>query len=162
MRKVTRTLTLDCDANTVWSMFFDDAFIRGVHLDGMEFRELEILKKTDTTRSLRAVPKMDAPAAVAKLLGDRFGYEERATLDREKNEWRFSMIPNALGDKLRTEGVTRLEALGDDRVRRRDEVTFDCKVFGLGGLIEGTAEKQLKTSWEKEEAFVRRWLAKKD
>ncbi|HTJ80852.1 MAG TPA: DUF2505 domain-containing protein [Polyangiaceae bacterium] len=160
MRKANRTLELDCDADTFWKMLFDDAFIRGVHLDGMGFREIEILKKTDSSRTLRAVPKLDAPEAVAKLLGDRFGYEERATLDRTKNEWRFHMVPNALGEKLRTEGTTRLEPLGDGRVRRRDEVTFECKVFGLGGMIESTAEKQLKASWEKEEAFVKRWLSK--
>lgn len=160
MRKATRTVELDCDVDSFWKTFFDDAFIRGVHLDGMGFREIEVLEKSDTTRRLRAVPKLEAPEAVAKILGDRFGYEERATLDRAKNEWRFSMSPNALGDKLRTDGVIRLEELGPKRVRRRDEVTFDCRLFGLGGLIENTAEKQLRASWEKEEAFLKKWLAK--
>lgn len=160
MRKANRTVELDCDVETFWKTFFDDAFIRESHKDGMGFREIEVLSKTDTSRKLRAVPKLDAPEVVAKLLGDKFGYEERATLDRAKNEWRFTMIPNALGEKLKTEGTIRIEEIGPKRIRRKDEVSFDCKVFGVGGLIEATAEKELKTSWAKEEAFLKKWLAK--
>lgn len=160
MKKATRTVDLDCSAETYWKTFFDDAFVRAVHLEGMAFREIEILAKTETSRRLRAVPKLEAPEAVAKILGDRFGYEERATFDRAKNEWRFSMLPNALGDKLKTEGVIRVEELGPNKIRHRDEVTFECKVFGLGGIIETTAEKQLRLSWAQEEAFMKKWLAK--
>jgi hypothetical protein len=160
MRKLTRTLVLDCDPETFWKVFFDDEYIRRMHLDGLGFREIEILEKTDTRRRLRAVPALDIPETVAKLLGDRFGYEERGTVDREKGEWRWSMAPNALGDKLRTEGTVTIESAPGGKTRRHDNVVIEAKLFGVGSLIEGTAEKQLRASWEKEETFLKRWLGR--
>lgn len=160
MRKLTRTLVLDCEPEKFWSVFFDDEYIRKMHLEGLGFREVEILEKTETRRRLRAVPALDVPETVAKLLGDRFGYEERGTVDRSKGEWRWSMLPNALGDKLRTEGTVTIESAPGGKTRRHDNVVIEAKLFGVGSLIEGTAEKQLRASWEKEEAFLKRWLAR--
>jgi hypothetical protein len=153
-------MVLDCDTDTFWKVFFDDEYAKRLHREGLGFREIEILDKTESSRRLRAVPSMEVPPAVERLLGDRFGYEERGTLDKERGEWRWSMVPNALGGKLRTEGTVRVEAAGDGKTRRRDEVTIEASVFGVGGLIEGAAEKQLKISWEKEETFLKKWLAR--
>jgi hypothetical protein len=160
MRRLSRTIDLDCSADTFWKMFFEEDFIRRMHKEGLGFRELDILERSETRRRLRAVPSLDVPEAVAKLLGDRFGYEERGTFDPARGEWKWSMIPNAMGDKLRTEGSIVVESAGEGKARRRDEVTIDCKVFGVGGLIEGSAEKQLRVSWDKEEAFLKSWIAK--
>jgi hypothetical protein len=159
MRKLTRTIVLDCEPEKFWNVFFDDDYIRKMHKDGLGFREIEILEKTETRRRLRAVPSLEVPETVARLLGDRFGYEERGTVDRARGEWRWSMAPNALGDKLRTEGTITIESAPGGKTRRRDDVVIEAKLFGVGGLIEASAEKQLRASWEKEEAFMKRWLA---
>ena len=160
MRRTTREDVLDCDVETFWKVFLDREYTEKCYLQGLDFKELEILEQTETTRRIRAVPRLEVPAAVAKLLGDRFGYEERGTLDRAKNEWRWSNTPNTLGDKLKTEGTLRVEPAGEGKCRRIDEVTFDAKVFGVGGLLETTAEKQVRAAWEKETAFLRGWLKK--
>jgi hypothetical protein len=160
MRRLSRSIDLDCDTETFWKVFFDEDYIRRLHKEGLGFREIEILEKTDSRRRLRAVPSLEVPEAVARLLGDRFGYEERGTLDQARGEWRWSMAPNALGDKLRTEGTIVVEAAGEGKARRRDEVVIEAKVFGIGGVIESSAEKQLRTSWQKEEEFLKRWLAR--
>lgn len=160
MRRLSRTLNLDCDPDTFWKIFFDEDYIRRLHKEGLGFREIEILERSDSKRRLRAVPSLEVPEAVARLLGHRFGYEEKGTLDKARGEWRWSMAPNALGDKLRTEGTIAVEAAGDGKARRRDEVIIEAKVFGIGGVIKSSAEKQLRISWQREEDFLNRWIAR--
>ena len=48
--------------------------------------------------------------------------------------------------------------MGDAECRRSDEVVIEGKIFGLGGVIESTAEKEVRASWDKERAFFTRWL----
>jgi hypothetical protein len=158
MRKLDRETRFDCSPETFWNAFWDPEFNRKLYLEALGFREIEILEQTDVTRRMRAVPKLDMPGPLVKVLGDRFGYEERGKLDRARGEWRWSTIPNALGDKIRTEGVLRIVSDGSG-CRRLDEVTIEAKVFGIGGLIESTAEKQLRASWEKEAVFTKSWLS---
>ena len=160
MRQLDRETLFDCAPDAFWKAFLDLEFNRRLYLDALSFREIDILEQTDTSRRMRAVPRLELPGPLAKVLGDRFGYEERGQLDRPKGEWRWHTIPNAMGDKIKTEGILRIEAAGDGRCRRLDQVTIEAKVFGIGGLIESTAEKQLRASWEKEAVFTKGWLAK--
>lgn len=161
MRKATASHVIHCDADTFWKVFFDDEYNRRFYLDELGFKQLEIIDKTETSRRLRGVPKLNMPGPVMKLLGDSFGYVEQGTLDRAKNEWRWKMIPNTMADKLKTEGIIRLEPAGDGKVRRLDEVTMEAKVFAIGGLIESSTEKEIRDAWEKEARFMNRWLEKK-
>ena len=61
---------------------------------------------------------------------------------------------------MSTHGVVRVEATGDGKCRRSDEVHVEAHMFGVGGLIESTVEKELRSSWAKEFAFLTRWLEK--
>ena len=159
MRNATATHTIDCNIETFWKLFLDEAYNKRFYLDELGFKEFEILEMTDTLRRLRGVPKLNMPKPVMMFFGDSFGYEEVASLDRDKNEWRWKVIPNTMRDKLRTEGVIRLEAMGNDKCRRIDEVNLEAKVFGIGGLIESSTEKEVRDAWEKETRFMNRWLA---
>jgi hypothetical protein len=158
MRKARATHDLACDPETFWKIFLDEAYTTKLYRDELGFRELEILEQSETARRLRGVPKLNMPAPVTKLLGDRFGYVESGTLDRGKSEWHWRMTPNTMADKLRTEGLLRIEPLDGGRCRRTDEVTLEAKVFGIGGLIESSAEKEVRDAWQKEYAFLDRWL----
>ena len=96
------------------------------------------------------------------MVGNGFAYEEHGTLDRAKNEWTWRMVQPAgqSGKKLiTTRGVTRITAVGDGASRRADEVVVEANVFGLGGMIESTIEKEVRAGWSKEIAFLHRWLA---
>lgn len=161
MKNASEQNSFSCDAKTYWDTFWDDAYLRALFLDGLGFRDFSVLEKTDTNRKLRIVPAMNLPGPVAKILGDSFAYEEHGTLDREKNVWRWKMVPGkAMQGKLFTEGTIRITPEGE-RVRRTDEVSIEAKVFGVGGLIEASAEKELRAAWSKEATFLRRWLEKK-
>jgi hypothetical protein len=157
MKTVTASSVLPCTPDRFWSIFLDEKFTRELFLDVLGYRELTVLERTDTSRKLHVVPKINLPGPLQKLMGDSFAYEEHGTLDRGKNEWTWRMVPKK--EIVLTRGRVRLEAVGDAQCRRNDEVTIEGKLFGLGGVIESTAEKETRASWDKERALLERWLA---
>ena len=158
MRKTTATNIIDCDVDTFWKMFFDEAYNRAFYMDELGFTKFEILSSSDNARVIRAVPKLDMPKPVMKLLGSSFGYEEHGTLDRDKNLWSWKMVPNTMADKLKTEGTIKIEAAGEGKCRRTDTCTLEAKIFGVGGLVESSTEKEVRSAWSKETVFLTRWL----
>jgi Protein of unknown function (DUF2505) len=159
MRKPTASHTIDCDIDTFWKVFWEDeAFSTKLYLEELGFKECELLERTDTFRRIRLVPKMNLPRPVVKVLGDRFGYEDHATLDRAKNELRWEMKPNTMADKLIMRGTIRVEPAGDNRCRRSDEVSIEAKMFGVGKLIESSTEGEVRSAWSTEAAFLNRYV----
>ncbi|MFT3770883.1 MAG: DUF2505 family protein [Minicystis sp.] len=63
-----------------------------------------------------------------------------------------------MADKLFTGGVIRAERIDDNKTRRVAEMTVEAKIFGVGGLIESSAEKQLRDGWDKSAAFMNKYL----
>jgi len=161
MRKATSSHVYDCSVDTFWDVFLSEEYTRKFYLEGLKFPTCEIVSQSATERRMRVVPKLDMPKPVTKVLGDSFGYTEEATISRDESEFRWKMKPNAMGDKLRTEGIIRVEPVGDDKCRRIDEVTVEAKVFGVGKLIESSAEKQIQDSWKAEADFFSRYLREK-
>ena len=154
MKRLDRTLELGCSVSEFWSRFFDDeAFATRLYTEGLGFVSAEVVRKTADERVMRLVPNVKLPDALASLLKGTLGYEDRATLDRETSALSFRSA--ALAEKLVTTGVIRVEPAGEGRCRRRDEVRIEGKVFGLGGLLEQTAEKELLQSWAREERFLK-------
>jgi Protein of unknown function (DUF2505) len=156
MKTVTATAVLPCTPDTFWKIFLDERFTRALFIDELQFKELTVLELTDSARKIRVVPKVNLPGALQKLVGDSFAYEEHGTLDRAKNEWSWRMVPRK--EIIATRGKTRVEPVGDGQCRRSDEVTIEGKIFGLGGIIESTAEKEVRNSSQKELALFTRWL----
>jgi hypothetical protein len=156
MKTVTASTVLPCPPETFWKVFLDEQFTRALFLDELQFKELTILELTDSSRKVRVVPKINLPGPLQKLVGDSFGYEEHGTLDRARNEWTWRMIPKK--EIIATRGKVRVEPTGDGHCRRNDEVIIEGKIFGLGGVIESTAEKEVRASSAKENAFFVRWL----
>jgi hypothetical protein len=157
MRKLRESTTFPCDVETYWRRFWDDDVARRLYMEGLSFRAFTVVSKTDNDRTLRVQPKMSLPSAVEKILGPSFAYDEIGSLDRASSTWSWRM-KSPLGDKLETRGTIRIEAEGSG-VRRTDEVVLDARVFGLGSLIESSAEKELRAAWEREFSFWRRELS---
>jgi hypothetical protein len=158
MKTVTASNVLPCSAETLWKVFFDERFTRTLFLEVLQFKELTVLELTETTRKIRLVPRVNLPAVLQKLVGDSFAYEEHGTLDRANNLWSWRMVPRK--EIVATRGTVRVEPDGEGRCRRHDEVVIEGKIFGVGGLIESTAEKEVRASWTKELAFLNQWLEK--
>jgi hypothetical protein len=158
MKTVTGSAVLPCSAETFWKVFFDEQYMRALFIDELKYTELTVLELTETARKLRVVPKLNLPGPLQKLVGDSFGYEEHGTFDRARNLWTWRMVPKK--EIVATRGSLRIEPISDTQCRRHDEVIIEGKIFGLGGVIESTAEKEARASWAKEQAFLERWLKK--
>ncbi len=105
------------------------------------------------------MPKMTMPGPVAKLLGSNFRYTEEAKLDKARKVWTFKMTPSVLADKMRQEGSMRVEPVGDGKVRRIADIVIEAKIFGVGGLIESSAEKALREGWDQSAVFMNKYIA---
>ncbi len=164
MGKFTVTHEIHCNKETFWKIFFDKDFnieLYKTHLGFPDFRIID-QKETDTEiiRKAAGTPKMDVPGPIAKLLGSNFSYHEDGKFNKATGIWQWKMQPSALADKMRNEGVMRIEAIGDNKVRRIADITIEAKIFGVGGLIESTAEKQLREGWGQSAIFMNDWIKK--
>jgi len=147
-----------------WKTFFDRGFNERLYRDYLHFPEFEVTEQTETEteirRKLRVLPKLDMPGAVQKVLGSSFRYVEEGTFDRKSKTWRFKTIPSLLADKTKNEGVLRVEAAGDDKVKRILDVSLEVKVFGLGGTLESTFEKAIRDGWNNSARYMNEQVAK--
>ncbi len=164
MKRAVETTTLPCTPEAFWSVFLDAEYLKKLYVEQLQFKSFAILELTDSTRKLAVSPKMNLPGPIEKLIGDSFAYEDHGTLDRAKNEWTWRMMPPS-GQKARkevvaTRGSVRVETISKAELRRTDEIIIEGKVFGVGGLIESSAEKEFRSAMTKELAFLRTWLAR--
>ena len=162
MAKFTVTHVIHCNEDTFWKVFFDRDFNTKLFLEYLGFPEFNILDQRETdreiVRKISGMPKMDMPGPVLKLLGPSFKYVEEGRLDKATKQWRFQMTPSVLQGKLRNEGTMRIEPAGEGRVRRIADIVIEAKIFGVGGLIESSAEKNMRQGWDKGAEFMNRWL----
>lgn len=162
MGKFTVTHEINCNVETFWKVFFDKDFNMKLYKEHLGFPEFTIVdqKETDTNivRKVTGTPKMDVPGPVAKLLGSNFRYTEEGKFDRGTQIWTWKMIPSTQADKLRNEGTLRITAIGDSKVRRYADIVVEAKIFGVGGLIESSSEKQLRDGWDKSAVYMNQWI----
>lgn len=167
VKNIQETTVVPCSVETFWNTFLDESFIRALFGQALGFKEFTILELGPSGRKIRTVPKMNLPSVLEKLVGDSFAYEEHGTLDRGASLWTWRMVqPPKEGGKPRkelvsTHGSIRVEAAGEGQCRRTNEAAIEGKVFGLGGVIEGAAEKEIRSAWAKENAFLAEWLRNK-
>lgn len=167
MKTLKETTVVPCDVETFWRTFLDEAYMRALFGEALAFKEFSILELGPNGRKIRTVPRMNLPAVLEKLVGDSFAYEEHGTLDRAANLWTWKMVqPAKDGGKPRkelvsTHGTIRVEPAGEGQCRRTNEASIEGKIFGLGGVIEGAAEKEIRAAWAKENALLEKWLREK-
>src|SRR3954464_3653653 len=119
MGKFTMTHDLDCDVDEFWRLFLHEPAFNEQLFVELQFPEWKLIdqKEDDKVihRTVKATPKMEAPAAVAKLLGDRFGYTEHGKYDKATKVYTFTIEPTSMKEKLRNEGVVRCEPRGEGK-----------------------------------------------
>lgn len=154
-----------CDADTFWKVFFDREYNEKLYRGALGFPSFEILDQSETDKEIvricKAEPKMTIPGPVTAIIGKNFGYREEGRFDKATQVWSWKAIPTRLADKIRNEGVLRLEPAGEGRVCRLVEITVEAKIFAVGGIIESSAESQLSDGWASIASFMNDvWLAK--
>ncbi|MBM4374113.1 MAG: DUF2505 domain-containing protein [Deltaproteobacteria bacterium] len=163
MKKLQLTHEIHCSVEHFWEVFFDKGFNTTLYLNELGFPKYEILEQREeggkvAYRKTRGTPRADAPAAVKKLMGDGFGYDEEGRFDSSGRLWTFKLKMNTLADKLRTEGSVRCEAAGPDRCKRIMQMEFEAKIFGVGSIIEAFSEGEMKKGWDQSAAYMNRWV----
>lgn len=162
MGKFTVTHEIRCNVETFWKTFLDKDFNVKLYKESLGFPDWQIVDQSDTDtearRKVSAQPKMEVPGPVQKLFGPNFRYSEEGSMKKSEGIWRWKMTPSTLADKLFTSGTVRVEAIGDNKVRRIAEMVVEAKIFAVGGLIESTAEKQLRDGWDKSATFMNKYL----
>jgi hypothetical protein len=165
MGKFTVVHEINCNVETFWTTFFDKEFNEKQYREGLGFPEFSVLEQRETdTQILRKAagqPKMNMPGPIMKLLGNNFRYVEDGTFDKASKVWRWKMTPSTLADKIRQEGTLRIEPLGENKVRRIAEIVIEAKIFGIGSLMESTAEKGLREGWDQSAVYMNKYLAAK-
>jgi hypothetical protein len=163
MGKFTVTHEINCDVDTFWKTFLDNDFNVKLYTQALGFPDWKAVDQTDTdtqaTRKVSAQPKMEIPGALQKLFGPGFRYTEEGSMKKPERIWRWKMTPSTMADKLLTSGTVRAEATSGGKTRRIAEMHVEAKVFAVGGLIESTAEKQLREGWDKSASFMNKYLA---
>ena len=163
MKKFTLKHEINCSVEHFWKVFFDKEFNTTLYLNELRFPQFQITEQTTESdgsvrRRVRGTPKMNVPKAVAKLLGDGFSYEEEGNFDPDKELWSWKLFPNSLKGKLNTHGTVRIERIDDNKVRRIADIQCEAKVFGVGGLIESSTEKQMREGWDDSARYMNRWV----
>lgn len=160
MREFTLVQDIAGTVDEHWAAFFDPAFERAI-VAALQFRTYEVVSREDTDTEIRqqtrAVPRLAAAAAVAKLFGARFGYVEEGTFDRATRVWRVRTIPDTFSDRMAADMVMRVEAAGAASLRTL-EFRIEARVRGIGGLVESSFENSLRSGWRDSAAFLNAWL----
>lgn len=166
MKTATTSAVLPCTPEEFWTVFLDESFSNALYLEELEYKAFTVIESTETSRKLLILPKMNLPAVVDKLIGESFTFEDHGTLDRVKNEWTWQMVqPTKLNsrrkprkDVVKMQGTIGIEAEGDRHCRRTDNFSVEARIFGIGGRIEASIEKELLSARTKEYAFFTEWL----
>jgi hypothetical protein len=162
MGKFTVTHEIRCNADTFWKVFFDRTFNEELFRKELGFPDYSIVdqRETDTeiVRKVAGQPKMSMPGPVMKVLGPGFRYTEEGRFNKATKTWTWKMTPSTLAEKLTQTGTMRIEPIGDNKVRRITEIVAQAKIFAVGGLIESSAEKQLREGWDASAVFMNRWI----
>jgi hypothetical protein len=166
MQSFTLSHEIHCDEETFWKVFFDKDFNAALYKDGLAFPEYALLDLKETEKEIvrraRVTPKMDVPAPVAKVLGSSFSFIEEGTFDRTTKIYRWKSIPNQMADKVKTFGDVHVEPAGDGKVKRVSAFSYEAKIFAIGGLVESSLDKNLRSGWDKSAVFFNAWLKKNE
>lgn len=165
MARFTMTHEFDCTPDVFWKDLNFNKEMNEAMYKHLGFPEYQLLEQRETDgeifRRTVATPKMDVPGPLQKLLGSNFKYTEETRYDKKTGRATFKGIPSTLADKMITEGVIRLEPIGANRCRRVIDVTVEAKIFGVGGLMESTAEKNIRQSYDTSARFMNQWVTQK-
>ena len=162
MRNIQLNHEINCNAETFWKVFLDREFNETLFRKELGFPQYDIIsfdeKDGEIVRRVKGNPKNSAPKAVQKLMGDGFGYLEVGRMKRGDSVWTFKITPNTMADKITNEGFVKCEPAGEDKVRRVSELKFEARIFGVGGMVESTAEKDFRDGYDVSAVFMNRWI----
>lgn len=163
MKQLKLVHEINCSPEVFWKLQLDPTFNEALLKAAMNVENYKVLKFEETDAEVRRTtsgqPKIDMPAAIKKLMGNGFGYTEEGKFDKSSKTWTWKITISTFGDKARNEGVMRVEPIGENKIRRIADATLECKIFGVGGMVESNMEKALIDGWAAGASFINKWIA---
>lgn len=163
MKKVHLVHEIHCSAEAFWKLYFDPEFTAALITQAVKVDDFKILKFAETDREIHRIstgrPRINAPAAIQKVIGDNFSYTDEVRFDKSTQILRWQIRLSTFTDKTRNEGVLRVEPIGPDRIRRIADAEVEARIFGMGGIMESGMEKQMQEGWGAGAEFTNRWIA---
>lgn len=163
MLKFTVEHRLDCTPERHWELFWDPEWNEKLIVEGLGFMSCACDKAVDDgdtrRRQMLVTPKINVPAAVAKLLGPKLAYTEKGVFTKAAQKWTFDTLLSVLTDTIRMGGAVTIRDDGDGVCTRVTELWTDVKIFGIGKLVERAAERNLRDGWAESARWVNGWLA---
>jgi hypothetical protein len=164
--EVTVRHIFDVDIATYWEdLFFDEAYQRALHLEGLgcvtaEIQTLETDAEGRVHQTILVEPRVAMPGPVRKILGERVRYVEDGQFDPADKRYRFQIIPSTLKKRSEIKGLLWVEPVDEHRVERFCKMTVEVKLRGAGKLIEkfilGSYVKNIEIAAQYTASFIQR------
>lgn len=151
---------IDCSKQEFWEGIFRCEEFNRYLYEGLGFEyELQAWDPDAGYRRAAVSPGRQIPRPLAKVFGERFSYVEEGMFDPVAERYEFRVIPSAMPDRIRAEGVVVVEAVSELQCERKVTVEFRADVIGLGRLIEAYLVSSTREQYAKNAALVNEYLA---
>ena len=161
--RTTITNRIAVGASDFWSAYLDEETTCRLYTNALGFDRVEAKAERQTdgscTRELRYAPRLNMPAAVKKVIGDRLQIVERgAFAPTDGGRWTFQVFPSSMTDRITIVGSVVIEPeVG--AIRRVTELDIRARIFGIGGVIERFIEKTTRENCQKSADWLNRHFA---
>ena len=150
-------------ADEFWSdVFFVPEFVEALHLDGLEYKRIEVIEDSVDSngareRILLAYPSFEVPRPLRRVLGDEIHYREVGSFDPDRRVWSTQTTLPRLGDKLHVKTDMSFTDVGPGRSRRSVDFEVRVKIFGLGRILESFVKRTTTDAYEQARVFTNAW-----
>ena len=157
--------TFDTTAPRYWEMFFSEGYNAGlwpaldIACEPLVFERSGEGPTLRIHREQRLVPQRELPDFVKSFIKGAITYVEKNDFVAAENAMRTVTIPGVAADRLRTQGVYRLEPVGSAKVKRIWEGVCECSIPLVGGKVEKQLVEEIRESYRRAAVFTRDWLA---
>lgn len=159
MQKFSLANDLKPGVDKMWELLLDPEFQRRIHVEGLGFQEFSLESQEERGcvmhRVVKVSPRVDMPGPIQKLLGDSMSYKEFVSFDRDTKQWLWRLEMPGAGRTIHVGGEIEISpGRGGQGCIRRTHFTVECKIFGVGSLIEKTIKKETLANYERSAVFI--------
>lgn len=152
------------NADRFWELIHHSTdFLEALYIEYLDF-QYEVLEDDKETgvRRTYITPKVDAPKAIVKVMGDSISFTENGQLHRLESGRRydFEVVPNKFADKIKISGNMTTNPVSDTSCERVVKFDVSCTIFGIGKLLEGFIQKEVQRSYVQSAAITNDYLKK--
>lgn len=162
-RKFTVRHEIACTPEQFWERIHNNpGFNQELYVEKLEY-QYELLEDDHETGTRRAhiVPKVNAPLALRKALGDSVAFDENGQFSREgEPSYTFDIIPGVMASKIKIGGRMTCPPSDNGTCYRVVDFEVGCSIFGIGGLFEKFVSKEVQARYEDSAEFTNTFLKK--